>query len=142
VLRQLPPDLTENYREAVTGFSRQLSSHVNAAAEDGSLALRPSTTVDSITFHSISFAYGSYSSITKNRVIFHHTEPTNAWHAVREALDAYWDGCRWAPRSTEVDHGKRAEEIMKSVFPTYWVREKTEQLEREVEKNGDGKNGG
>lgn len=138
VLKQLPPDLRENYRDAVTGFSRQLSSHIRAATEDGSLELRPPATAESITFHSISFAYGSYSSIIKNRVIFQLVEPLDAWRSVREALDAYWDGCRWAPRSTEIDYRQRAEEILKEVFPTYWVREKTEELERQIEGNGAG----
>ena len=139
VVRKLPDGLRDQYRSAVTGFSQQLGSHIQAAVDEGSLKLVEGTTVANLTFHSIALVYGTYSSIIKNRVISQLSDSSDVWRSARMALDSFWDGSGWSPSSTQVDYIQRADEILEDLYPEYWLKTKTAELERELERKRRGK---
>ncbi|CAN5293723.1 TetR/AcrR family transcriptional regulator [soil metagenome] len=133
VRNQLPPDLAADHAATTKGYFEQFISLLGEAQKAGALDLPPGVSLEQATFQSIATAFGIYNAIVKKRYAFALSESADPWKDARSAINALWDGLGWDPRGRPPsDYEAVYERILKSAFPEYWIKAKTEDLTKEA----------
>ena len=122
VRENLPAGIATGFRSMIEAYSAALTAQVERAVEVGELVLPPRMTVGNVVFHSLTMAYGIYTSIIKERIILSLAHPVDPWEEAREALQCFWDGIGWRITGGDGGYAELADRFLKELFPEFWVQ--------------------
>jgi AcrR family transcriptional regulator len=131
VRENLPAGIAADFRSMVEAYSKAMTVQVERAVEIGDLALPPGMTVGNVVFHSLTMAYGIYTSIIKERIVLALAHPVDPWEEAREALQCFWDGVGWRKTSGGGGYPELADRFLKELFPEFWVQLEVVKLRKE-----------